>query len=125
MLHAVSVGTDDLERSIAFYDAVLAVLGVVRVTRVDTEAGYGPPGQDPLFFVNLPYNKEPATFGNGVQVTFAAQDRDAVDRFHAKVLELGGSDEGAPGERSYSRGYYGAYCRDAYGNKLHVAHVPE
>lgn len=124
MLHAVSVGTDDLERSVAFYDAVLAVLGVVRLVRVDNEAGYGIPGDEPLFFVNLPFNKEPATFGNGVQITFAAQDRDAVDLFHAKVLECGGSDEGAPGERSYSSGYYGAYCRDEYGNKLHVAHVP-
>ena len=124
MLHAVSVGTDDLERSIAFYDAVLGILGVVRLMQVETEAGYGLPGGQPLFYVNLPYNKEPASFGNGVQVTFAAQDREAVDRFHAKVLELGGSEEGAPGERAYSPGYYGAYCRDEYGNKLHVAHVP-
>lgn len=125
MLHAVSVGTDDLARSIAFYDAVLAVLGIERVMRVETEAGYSIPGQSPLFYVNLPYNKEPTTFGNGTQISFAAKDREAVDRFHAKVLELGGSDEGAPGERGYSPGYYGAYCRDEYGNKLHVAHIPE
>lgn len=125
MLHAVSVGTDDLDSSIVFYDAVLATIGIVRVMRIETEAGYGLPGGEPLFYVNLPYNKEAASFGNGVQVTFAASDRDAVDRFHAKVLELGGSDEGGPGERSYSPGYYGAYCRDTYGNKLHVAHVPE
>ncbi|MEM0988615.1 MAG: VOC family protein [Pseudomonadota bacterium] len=124
MLQAVSVGTDDLERSIAFYDAVLGILGIVQVTRVESEVGYGLPGQDPQFFVNLPYNKQPASFGNGVQISFAAKDRETVDRFHAKVLALGGTDEGAPGERSYRPGYYGAYCRDAYGNKLHAAHIP-
>ncbi|MEM9046254.1 MAG: VOC family protein [Pseudomonadota bacterium] len=125
MLHAVSVGTDDLERSIAFYDTVLGTLGIVRLMKDAAEAGYGAPGEPPLFYVNLPYNKQAASSGNGVQITFAANDRAAVDLFHAKALELGGSDEGAPGERSYSPGYYGAYCRDTYGNKLHVAHVPE
>ena len=125
MLSLVSVGTDDLDRSVAFYDAVLGVLGMERLMRDDIEAGYGAPGGPPVFYVNLPYNKEAATFGNGVQITFSARNRDAVDRFHAKVIALGGSDEGAPGERKYSPGYYGAYCRDEYGNKLHVAHTPE
>ena len=125
MLQAVSVGTDDLKRSIEFYDAILATLGIVRIMQNDVEAGYGKPDDETVFYVNLPYDKHPATFGNGVQVTFAAKDRETVDRFHAKVLEMGGSDEGAPGERNYKPGYYGAYCRDAYGNKLHVAHVPD
>ncbi len=125
MLSLVSVGTDDLDRSIAFYDAVLATLGMERLMKDASEAGYGAAGGEPVFYVNLPYNGKAATFGNGVQITFSARDRDAVDRFHANVLALGGEDEGPPGERSYSPGYYGAYCRDEYGNKLHVAHVPE
>ena len=125
MLQLVSVGTDDLESSIAFYDEVLAVLGMVRLKQNELEAGYGSPNDKPVFFVNIPYNKEAATSGNGVQITFSAIDRESVDRFHTKVIELGGSDEGKPGERSYSPGYYGAYCRDKYGNKLHVAHVLE
>lgn len=125
MLYLVSVGTDNLERSVVFYDAVLSIIGMVRHEQGELEAGYGAPDQDPVFFVNLPYNNEAATCGNGVQFTFSAKDRKTVDLFHAKVLELGGSDEGAPGERDYSAGYYGAYCRDEYGNKLHIAHVPD
>jgi len=125
MLQAVSVGTDDLERSIEFYDAILATLGMVRLMQNEDEAGYGKPDDVTVFYVNLPYDKNPATFGNGVQISFAAKDTETVDRFHAKVLELGGRDEGAPGERNYKPGYYGAYCRDTYGNKLHVAYVPD
>lgn len=124
MIHAVSVGTDNLTRSIAFYDAVLATLGIARLKQNEFEVGYGIPGESAMFFVNLPYNQEPTCFGNGVQITFAAKSREAVDLCHAKALELGGTDEGAPGERDYSPGYYGAYCRDEYGNKLHVAYVP-
>ncbi|MEM8652904.1 MAG: VOC family protein [Pseudomonadota bacterium] len=124
MLHLVSVGTDDLDSSIEFYDAVLSVLGMVRLQQNDVEVGYGTPDAGPVFFVNIPFNKLAATSGNGVQITFSARDRETVDEFYAKVLELGGSDEGAPGERDYSPGYYGAYCRDKYGNKLHVAHIP-
>ena len=124
MLHAVSIGTNDLKSSVAFYDAVLDVLGIVRLALSDVEAGYGIPGNGALFYVNLPFNSDPATFGNGVQISFAAKDRHAVDRFHERALKLGATDEGAPGERSYSSGYYGAYCRDPYGNKLHVAFIP-
>ena len=124
MLNAVSVGTNDLESSVAFYDEVLGVLRIVRVVLNDKEAGYGIPGDAALFYVNVPFNCEPATFGNGVQISFAAKDRRAVDRFHESALKLGATDEGAPGERSYSPGYYGAYCRDPSGNKLHVAFIP-
>lgn len=125
MLHAVSLGTDDLDGSVAFYDAVLGTLGFVRLALNDTEAGYGAVGDRALFFVNLPFNGDPATSGNGVQISFVAQDRYAVDRFYELALELGASDEGPPGERHYSPGYYGAYCRDPSGNKLHVAHIPD
>ena len=124
MLSSASVGTDDLDRSIAFYDEVLCVLGMERLMKDGSEAGYGAPGGSPVFYVNLPYDRGTASFGNGVQISFSASDRETVNRFHAKVLELGGTDEGAPGERAYSPGYYGAYCRDEYGNKLHVAHTP-
>lgn len=125
VLQAVSVGTNDLDRSIAFYDAVLSVLGIVRLTQTKTEAGYGTSETGALFFVNLPFDGQPATVGNGVQISFAAQDQQAVDQFHQRALALGASDEGAPGLRLYSPGYYGAYCRDPSGNKLHVAFIPD
>ncbi|MEM7472933.1 MAG: VOC family protein [Pseudomonadota bacterium] len=124
MLHAVSVGTNDLNGSTAFYDEVLNVLEIVRFTQNASEVGYGTQESGALFYVNLPFNRNPATFGNGVQISFVAQDRRAVDRFHEVALKLGAICEGAPGGQNYSPGYYGAYCRDPSGNKLHVAYIP-
>lgn len=65
----------------------------------------------------------PATWGNGWMVALAAPTREAVDAAHAKALELGGFDEGAPGIRAhYAPDYYGAYFRDPEGNKICVVH---
>lgn len=124
MLSGVCFGTNDLDRAVAFYDAVLPIIGLTRTMKDDVEAGYGLEGETPVFWVLIPFNREPATFGNGTQAMFRVEDQALVDAFHEKVLALGGTDEGAPGPRSYSEGYYGAYCRDHDGNKLHVAVVP-
>ena len=64
-----------------------------------------------------PYDGKPATVGNGMMVALAAKNTDQVDALHAKALELGGADEGAPGPRGDS-GFYAAYFRDLDGNKL-------
>jgi len=53
-------------------------------------------------------------------VALIVDDRDTVDRVHARALELGGSDEGAPGDRG--GGFYAGYFRDLDGNKLNVFH---
>jgi predicted lactoylglutathione lyase len=63
-----------------------------------------------------PFNGEAATVGNGTMIALDMPSREAVDAFHAKALELGGTDEGAPGERG--PGYYMAYFRDPDGNKF-------
>lgn len=67
-----------------------------------------------------PHNGEPATVGNGTMVAIVLDDRAKVDAFHAKTLELGGSDEGAPGVRGPEgdQAFYGAYFRDLDGNKF-------
>jgi len=120
MLSAVCFGTSNLERSGAFYDNVLATVGMVRLEANDKEIGYGIKGQSPEFWVLVPFNGEQASFGNGTQIIFNAKSSDSVDEFYRVALECGGSDEGAPGLRDYTPGYYGAYCRDPDGNKLHV-----
>jgi len=120
MLSAVCFGTSNLERSGAFYDNVLATVGMVRLEANDKEIGYGIKGQSPEFWVLVPFNGEQASFGNGTQIIFNAKSSDSVDEFYRVALESGGSDEGAPGLRDYTPGYYGAYCRDPDGNKLHV-----
>lgn len=120
MFSGVCFGTNDLVRAGEFYDRVLSTIGVVRLAENDNEIGYGVADGEPTFWVLIPFDKKSATHGNGTQVIFSAEDSNAVGRFHATAMESGGSDEGAPGPRDYAPGYYGAYCRDPDGNKLHV-----
>jgi len=119
----VTLGTDDLDRSRAFYDALFAELGASRLMEMDSGftlygTGWGKPG----IAVTRPYDGRPASAGNGNMVSLVVDARDKVDRLHAKALELGGSDEGAPGLRGPEgdRAFYGAYFRDPDGNKFCV-----
>ena len=121
MLSSACLGTNDLARAGRFYDAVLAPLGLVRSYEDDREIGFGPEGAKPCLWILKPYDGRPATWGNGTQLIFSAETTEAVHAFHAAALAHGGMDEGAPGPRDYGPGYYGAYCRDPDGNKLHVA----
>ncbi|WP_287811974.1 VOC family protein [Pseudomonas sp.] len=131
MYSHIQVGARDLPRMVAFYEAVLGELGLVRMAD-DVEdgppgAGWQRPGQHwPQFFVQAPFNGLPATWGNGVQVSFAAASRAQVDAAWQTALAMGGLDEGQPGLRPrYSADYYGAYCRDPEGNKLCFVHTPQ
>ncbi len=125
MLAAICVGTNDLTTATQFYDDVLATIEMVRLSENNIEVGYGnAETQEVTFWVLLPYDKQPATFGNGTQVMFKASSHEAVQAFHSAAITLGGQNEGLPGSRDYSEGYYGAYVRDLSGNKLHVFYLP-
>lgn len=128
MFSHIQIGARDLDAMIAFYDAVLTPLGLVRMTDHDdgpAGAGWHLPGQSwPQFFVQLPFNGLPATSGNGVQVSFAASSQDQVRAAWQAATTSGGTDEGAPGLRpQYSADFFGAYCRDPEGNKLCFVHA--
>ena len=114
----VMVGTNDLEKSSKFYDAILAHLRMKRVTITERYIGYGHSSEDDgvKFYITKPHNKENATAGNGTMVALAAETKDAVDKFHKTAIENGAVDEGAPGIRSDGN-YYG-YVRDHDGNKI-------
>ena len=114
LLGHVCVGTDDLAAARAFYDPVMAALGVTKVRQDDQRVYYASDGQ--LLVVTLPLDGGRATAGNGGTIGFAAADAAMVDAFHAAGLANGGSEEGAPGLRPNGR--YGAYLRDPAGNKL-------
>ena len=111
-----TVGSNDLGKAKAFYDALLGSAGIVR--QFDHPTGgriYGKEG-GMCFGVLGPYNKEPATIGNGSMSAFKFDTSEDVDAFHAKALALGGTDEGAPGYRAPK--FYFSYFRDLDGNKL-------
>ncbi|MET3776456.1 catechol 2,3-dioxygenase-like lactoylglutathione lyase family enzyme [Rhizobium alvei] len=119
MLLYVTVGTNNLERAIEFYDPVLSTLGYVRVKTSEDEAGYAVNANSAAeFWVLYPYDKQEASAGNGSMIAFAAADRAAVSAFHAKAMLYGGHDEGAPGLRRYTPHFFAAYIRDPDGNKL-------
>lgn len=125
MLSHVTLGVADLERAAAFYDRVLATLGIRRVLDEPANGlvGYGGGAEvTPLFFLVRPFDGRPAAVGNGQTFAFEAGDRAAVDRFHAEGLAAGGRDEGPPGLRPhYHSDYYGAYLRDPDGHKIACA----
>ena len=114
----VMVGTNDLEKSSKFYDAVLVHLGLKRVTITERYIGYGQSSGDEhvKFYITKPYNKEDANVGNGTMVALSAETKEAVDKFYATAIENGATDEGKPGSRS--DGNYYSYIRDLDGNKI-------
>jgi catechol 2,3-dioxygenase-like lactoylglutathione lyase family enzyme len=111
-----TLGTNDMDRSIAFYDAVFGALAGVRELTTPTWTRYGREGERAKVCLTAPFDRQPATFGNGTMLAFEARDRAAIDAFHAAALAQGGSDEGAPGLREGT--HYVAYVRDPDGNKL-------
>ena len=120
MIGYVTLGSNDFERSTAFYDAVLAVLGGKRTFANDHMQGYGGPGEGPMLAVCRPYDGQAATNGNGTMVALVGRSHDLVDKTHAAALAAGGADEGEPGPRGET--FYGAYFRDPDGNKICVFH---
>lgn len=118
MYSHVTIGSNDLARSRAFYDAVLATLGVERFFENERALGYGEL-RGTRCWVMKPFDGGPATVGNGTHIAFLAPSRAAVRAFHETALAHGGTDEGPPGLRpQYHRNYYGAYVRDPDGNKI-------
>lgn len=118
MIIHVCFGTRDLEKAGAFYDAIAEALGAARSHATDTAIYWSKPGAGIGFAATLPYNGEPATWGNGVMATLGAENAAMVDRVHAAALANGGTDEGAPGPRA--NGMYCAYWRDPDGNKMNA-----
>ena len=111
-----TVGSNNLKQAMAFYDALLGSAGLGKV--FDHPSGgriYGKDG-NLTFGVLGPYDKKPATVGNGSMLALRFPSPKAVDEFHAKALSLGGTCEGPPGERAPKM--YFAYFRDLDGNKL-------
>lgn len=121
MLAYATIGTNDLPRAAVFYDQLLALIGAQRFMENEQFIAWGSSQDGAGLGVTKPFDGQAATVGNGVMVALGADSRDTVDRLYAKALELGGSDEGAPGQRF--EGFYAAYFRDLDGNKLNVCYM--
>jgi catechol 2,3-dioxygenase-like lactoylglutathione lyase family enzyme len=122
MFAYATVGTNNFEKSVQFFDAVMKALGLQR-THDYSEHGWLAYGLDAESSLTLwlckPHNQLPATAGNGSMVGFQANSRAKVDAFHAAALANGGTSEGDPGLReNYGPDIYVAYVRDPEGNKF-------
>jgi catechol 2,3-dioxygenase-like lactoylglutathione lyase family enzyme len=118
MLGHISFGVSDLEGSIAFYDAVLAPLGLTRVWTNPNAAGYGYLGRGDLFSLKRQASAVRPP-GPGFHLAFNAQTRAVVDAFHFEALKAGGTDNGGPGLRPhYGPDYYAAFVVDPDGYRI-------
>jgi len=118
MIGYVTLGTNDLPRAATFYDALLAELGGKRFMEFDRGIAWSAGEHSPGIGLMKPFDGKPATVGNGVMVALVVDSRAKVDHIYQRALELGGTDEGAPGQRM--DGFYAGYFRDPDGNKLDV-----
>jgi catechol 2,3-dioxygenase-like lactoylglutathione lyase family enzyme len=116
MIGYVTIGTNDLARAAKFYDALLGEVGGKRMMENEQFIAWSAKPNAPGLGVTKPFDKKPATVGNGVMVALEASSAAQVNALHAKALALGGKDEGAPGPRG--EGFYAGYFRDLDGNKL-------
>ncbi len=122
MIGYVVLGTNDLTRAAAFYDALLGELGLNRQMEFGGRGyAWGKDMDAVMLCVMKPFDGQMATVGNGTMTAIGVESRDEVDRLHAKAIELGGEDEGMPGLRAEGGdGFYAAYFRDLDGHKLDV-----
>jgi len=118
MIGYVTLGTNRFDEAARFYDQLFATIGAGRLMDGDTFIAWSTGPSAPAVSIIKPFDKQPATPGNGTMVAIAMKSRDKVDTFHARALELGGTDEGVPGPRGGN--FYAAYFRDLDGNKLNA-----
>jgi predicted lactoylglutathione lyase len=119
MIGYVTLGTNDLERAVAFYDALFAVLGASRFMEDPGHfVAWAVAPDKPALSVTKPWDGQPATHGNGTMVALVVDSTEKVKEVYDKAMSLGAQDEGPPGPRM--DGFYAGYFRDLDGNKLNV-----
>ncbi len=121
MIGYVTLGTNDLPRAAAFYDALLAEIGAKRLWDSEGGIAWGMSMDKPSLGILKPYDGKPATVGNGVMAAIVVDSKEKVDRVYRKAIALGAQDEGPNGPRGEN--FYAGYFRDLDGNKLNVFYM--
>ncbi len=117
MIGYTTIGTQDMAKACAFYDALLAEVGGKQLFGMDRIKFYGTAPSAPMLAICIPYDEKEQHPGNGTMVAIPAAGIEQITRLYNKALELGATDEGEPGERVPGM-FTGAYVRDPDGNKL-------
>jgi catechol 2,3-dioxygenase-like lactoylglutathione lyase family enzyme len=118
MIDHISIAVRDFKASEAFYTALLAPLGLIKLREwPDAALGFGK--KYPEFWINRRVNMSALETDSGVHVCLRATSTEAVDAFHAAALACGGTSDGTPGLRpEYNDCYYAAFIRDPDGNRI-------
>lgn len=122
MIGYITLGSNDLDKAAAFYDALFETMGGKRFMEFDSFIAWTTDPKAPGFCVTRPFDGQSASVGNGVMIALHAGTKEKVDALHARALELGATDEGAPGPRGDN--FYAGYFRDLDGNKLNFFCIP-
>ncbi len=116
MIAYATLGTNNLQRAGKFYDALLGAVGAKRAMEFERMIVWANSPTAPMLGVCTPFDGKAATIGNGTMISLGVSSKEQVDTLYKKALELGGTDEGAPGARG--PGFYIGYFRDLDGNKM-------
>ena len=117
MLGYVTIGVNDMAKAKTFYTELLSGLGAKLLLDMDRIAFIGKSMKGPMVAICEPFDGEAPSAGNGAMLAFYPGSKEAVDTYYQKAIELGASCDGAPGQRIPDQ-FYGAYVKDADGNKL-------
>jgi len=110
------IGTNNMKSATEFYDSLFANAGLNKVALVERMTYWL--GEDFAFAVAIPFDKNPATHGNGTMIGFSVGTAEEVKRLHKKAIELGGTSEGLPKQRGPR---FSAYVRDLDKNKICIS----
>jgi len=123
MIDHVSIAVKDLTASTAFYQRVLAPLGMTLLVERSSAAGFGK--RYPEFWLNARPAMAAPGEDTGAHVCLRTPSEDAVRAFHAAGVDGGGRCDGAPGMRTASTtDYFAAFIRDPDGNRIEAAAFP-
>lgn len=123
MIDHISIAVNDLARSAAFYENLLANIGLTRLVDRPNTVGFGK--KYPEFWLNARPDRMPEPSGTGTHICLRARNEAAVDAFFDAALAGGGHSDGEPGPRQGAMTtYYGAFILDLDGNKIEAVTFP-
>ncbi len=117
MIGYITLGTNNFNKAAEFYDALLAEIGATRFMEDDSFIAWTTSPEQAALTIIKPHDGKAATVSNGGMVALFVDSTAKVDALHAKAIQLGATDDGAPGPRG-EEGFYAGYFRDLDGNKL-------
>ena len=121
MLGYTTIGSKDLAKATAFYDSLLELVGGKQIMGLDRIKFYGTDEGGAMLAVCTPFDDGEQDCGNGNMIAISGGSPEGADALYNKAIELGATDEGAPGQRLPF--FYGGYVRDLDGNKIAFYHM--